>query len=850
MIFRVGNSWTYIDGNMPDAVAKLVDEDLSFAVSGSKFAIDSWEEKVRNKMKFNAKMRRKQILRRALTREEELEIEEYCETIPLKYKWDGRQHFWDKRAERIPTGLVRRTIRLLKAHNVKYKIIDNRKMPPEDTQYHFKGITLHDDQQLAVDIAVQRQRGIVQAATGWGKCLGIGTKIIMYDGSTKNVEDLNKGDLLMGPDSKSREILSTTVGKGPLYKIVPKKGKGFICNGDHILSLKPTCDYKQYKKGIPINISVNDFLQKTREFQGIMKLWKSGVEFKEKNLPIDAYMYGLWLGDGGGAKITISYTDEEIFKHIKKWCDENNYTYSFDVQKSCYTLYIGNHLPSRSKKNILLEEFHLHGKKNGIRKDYLFNSRENRLKLLAGLIDSDGHNKGNCYEISSVHKKLIKDIVYLSQSLGFMSYMKKGRKKILNGKLVGPYYRISISGDLSCIPCLLPRKKCTVRKQKKNVLNTGIKKIESLGVGKYYGFTLDGDGLFLLGDFTVTHNTEVIAKLIHQLRRKTLVVIHRETIFQQLQKRLMNRLGVPVGVVGGGVHIPYHCTVAMMQTITKPQYEDFIKSFPVVIVDECHHIAAQTMYSIVMNSNAFFRYGFSATPWRDDNADLYIEAALSRFIVNITPSQLVNQGRLAKPYVFFIHNPLIPQFNKLSWQKQYTKCIVENEYRNRMIINIAYAMWKRRKTFLIAVTQIKHGKNLLHLMEKSFPKIKIRFVKGEDETTRKQETLTLLNDRKIHGVIATSVYGEGIDCPTLDCIINGKGQESKIDVIQLIGRGLRITKTKFKAFFVDFLDQEKYTKAHSTTRFKILSKEEAFQVKSLRSVDELEKQMDSVEEDI
>lgn len=331
--------------------------------------------------------------------------------------------------------------------------------------------------------------------------------------------------------------------------------------------------------------------------------------------------------------------------------------------------------------------------------------------------------------------------------------------------------------------------------------------------------------------------TELIAMLTAELGRKTLILIHRETIFKQLVQRIHARLKVPVGTIGGGVFEPDVVTVAMLQTVTQPRYEEFLKQFPVIIADECHHISADTFYKVMMTcSNAFFRYGFSATPWRDSGDDLYIEAALGGYLCKISPSQLIEKNRLTKPYIYFIHNPAIPAFNKLSWQKQYVKCIVQNDFRNGMILAAAYEMWKRKKTVLIAVTQINHGKRLEKIFEVMYPTMRIRFIQGENESREKQKALKDINDHKLDIIIATSVFGEGIDIPNLDCIINGKGQESRVDVFQLIGRMLRKTKTKDRAYFVDFYDQEKYTRRHSEKRFDVLDIEPEFEVKHMRSI--------------
>jgi len=88
------------------------------------------------------------------------------------------------------------------------------------------------------------------------------------------------------------------------------------------------------------------------------------------------------------------------------------------------------------------------------------------------------------------------------------------------------------------IPCRIPRKKATPRLQKKDPLCTGFS-IKSLGEEAYYGFELDGDGRYLLDDFTVTHNSGKtrcaahIPKLMAQPREQTLFVVHRDELIWQ-----------------------------------------------------------------------------------------------------------------------------------------------------------------------------------------------------------------------------------------------------------------------------------------------------------------------------
>ena len=76
--------------------------------------------------------------------------------------------------------------------------------------------------------------------TGYGKCLGINTPILMYNGTVKFVQDIKVNDYLMGDNSTSRQVLSLARGREMMYTIKQRYGSNYIVNKSHILSLKLT----------------------------------------------------------------------------------------------------------------------------------------------------------------------------------------------------------------------------------------------------------------------------------------------------------------------------------------------------------------------------------------------------------------------------------------------------------------------------------------------------------------------------------------------------------------------------------------------------------------------------------
>lgn len=388
--------------------------------------------------------------------------------------------------------------------------------------------------------------GIICMKMGMGKCHGKGTPILMWDGTIKKVEDIDCGDLICGDDSTPREVLSLAWGVENMYKITPQKGDPYTVNESHILSLKisgnkgwywssynnqyrvswfdhSTLKFRDKSLGQNIDdvyafietidspdvidICVRDFLSLSKTMQNRLKGYRVPVEWPEVNVPVDPYILGVWLGDGSSDNAEITNTDPEIVRSVYEWAETQDYIVNPKGSSITYSISGGFRVD--------LKQIGVLGNKH-VPLVYKRNSEAVRLQVLAGLLDTDGYLTDGCFEITQKRKVLADDILYLARSCGFAAYMKPCEKSCTykGKKRLGTYYRVYISGDVDRIPTKISYKKAAPRTQKKDVLVTNIT-IELLGPGKYYGFTLDGNHRYLLGDFTVTHNT--LASLTHIL---------------------------------------------------------------------------------------------------------------------------------------------------------------------------------------------------------------------------------------------------------------------------------------------------------------------------------------------
>ena len=172
--------------------------------------------------------------------------------------------------------------------------------------YQHRAIT-----QLRESLSAGNKRPVVQSPTGSGKCLGIGTPVLRYDGTIVPVEAVMAGDLLMGPDSQPRRVLSTCLGTGELFKIIPTKGEPWVCNDVHVLTLVET------ESGNVIDIPLDQYLAKTKWFKHLHKLFAPdyGIQFPYQEDPSAIpYFLGYWVGDGTKSLVGVgvSSIDPEV----------------------------------------------------------------------------------------------------------------------------------------------------------------------------------------------------------------------------------------------------------------------------------------------------------------------------------------------------------------------------------------------------------------------------------------------------------------------------------------------------------------------------------------------------------
>ena len=226
-------------------------------------------------------------------------------------------------------------------------------------------------------------------------CFGEGTRIRMFDGSLKNVEDIVEGDLVMGPDSSPRKVLSLHRGIDQLYQVRQTRGDSYIVNSQHILSGYSPHFYDDKKVKRPaksIETSVEEFLSYSKDKRSRFRGYKVSIDYPYQEVLLEPYFLGLWLGDGTASNQCVTTIDSEIVQYLESYSKRLGGDYYCDYNsRGSLDCWIRTRRIGRGYKHSLLEglrEYDLIDNKH-IPQKYLLNSVEVRRQLLAGLIDSD-----------------------------------------------------------------------------------------------------------------------------------------------------------------------------------------------------------------------------------------------------------------------------------------------------------------------------------------------------------------------------------------------------------------------------------------------------------------------------
>jgi superfamily II DNA or RNA helicase len=304
---------------------------------------------------------------------------------------------------------------------------------------------------------------------------------------------------------------------------------------------------------------------------------------------------------------------------------------------------------------------------------------------------------------------------------------------------------------------------------------------------------------------------------------KVLILCRKISIIKQLQTEMKEQKLRDIIVLGGGNN--RWCktgtfVLSTVQTFIKQDPRLYSDYFDIIFVDEVHQFSDQCE-KIMKHLLSPIRIGFTATLPTDAKKLLAIEGNFGKVIGETTVNEAAELGILAKPKIKLLPVPY-KQPEGYSYQDIYNECIVNNKGRNELILEQVRSNIEEGLTNLIMVTHIAHGEVLVEMARTA--RLPVIFLQGATDNEVREKIRILLSKQQIKAVITTSIFREGIDIPSLGCVLMAFGGKSPIATVQALGRALRVTDTKKEALVIDFLDPQKHIAQHAIHRISIYVK--------------------------
>lgn len=303
--------------------------------------------------------------------------------------------------------------------------------------------------------------------------------------------------------------------------------------------------------------------------------------------------------------------------------------------------------------------------------------------------------------------------------------------------------------------------------------------------------------------------TVIGLKIIAEKQQPALIIVHRKQLLEQWVERIQTFLGIPkneIGTVGQGKTRPGKAiTVAMIQSlgkyIEKQEPDKFLCSFGIIIVDECHHIPAETFRDTISKLSSYYQYGLTATPFRKGNDGKLIFIHLGEIIAEIKP-QVIEQYKHAR--VIIRETSLDVPFNpKTDPFEILSKVLVHDSVRNKLIHGDITTELNKGKKAVIITERKEHIDTLYQFLKQSFEVVTLR---GDDSESSRKAKWQVLNNGNYQALITTGqFFGEGTDLQNASCLFLVYPFSFKGKLIQYIGR---VQRSEITPVIYDYRDRK------------------------------------------
>lgn len=291
-------------------------------------------------------------------------------------------------------------------------------------------------------------------------------------------------------------------------------------------------------------------------------------------------------------------------------------------------------------------------------------------------------------------------------------------------------------------------------------------------------------------------------KIIAEKQQPALIIVHRKQLVEQWIERIETFLGIPkseIGKIGQGKNkIGNRITVATIQSLPK-QIGNIETAFGTIIIDECHHIPAETFRSTIEKLHTFYLYGLTATPFRKYSDGKLIFTQIGEIIATIKPNE-IESFKQAK---IVIHNTEldVPYNSKTDSFETLSKILIHDSTRNKLILKDVKRELNTGKKVVIITERKEHIDSLNQFLKQSYEVVTLS---GEDSENNRKSKWQILNEGNFQVLITTGQYfGEGTDLQSINCLFLVYPFSFEGKLIQYIGR---VQRSEISPIIYDYRD--------------------------------------------
>ncbi|SEP08967.1 hypothetical protein SAMN05192574_12172 [Mucilaginibacter gossypiicola] len=297
--------------------------------------------------------------------------------------------------------------------------------------------------------------------------------------------------------------------------------------------------------------------------------------------------------------------------------------------------------------------------------------------------------------------------------------------------------------------------------------------------------------------------------IIKDKQQPTLILVHRKQLADQWIERIESFLGISkkdIGRIGQGKSKPgKHITVAMVQSMEKAlatsENAELMNAFGTIIIDECHHVPAETYQRVIGKLNSYYMYGLTATPFRKYNDGKLIFIHLGEIIHEVKAPEVQNQNGTQ---IIIRDTDLFVPFNtKTDKFETLFKILIHDSARNQLILNDVISQLNAGRKAVIITERKEHITSLQQYLKQNYDTIALS---GEDSDLSKKSKWAAINKGDFQVLITTGQYfGEGTDIQNIECLFLVYPFAFEGKLIQYIGR---VQRSEISPIIYDYCDHK------------------------------------------